>query len=128
MPAMTDSFENDIINYFLRGQDVSGGTAYLALSTTTPSETGSFTEPNTAYGYSRQLLGLGAPSGGSGTNQSTITFGPCVTTNWGSIVAVGIFFEASGGSLKMYKTITPKSVSVGQTIAWTAGILTVSFD
>lgn len=128
MPA-TDSFENDIINHFMRGQSLPVGTAYLALSTTTPNEDGTnFTEPSTANGYARQSLNLPAPTTGTASNPSTITFGPATNASWGTITYLGVFLVSTGGTVKIIKNTTPRSVGLGGSISFDAGIVAVAID
>lgn len=128
MPA-TDSFENEIINHFMRGVSQSTSSAYLALSTTTPAEDGTnFTEPSTSDGYARQALNLGAPSAGTATNPSTITFGPAVNNSWGTITHLGVFFVSTGGSLKIFKSTTPRSVGLGGSLSFDPTILALTVD
>lgn len=127
MPSMTDSFENAITNYFLRGGIGSG--VYLGISTTTPTETGTnFTEPSTSNGYGRQAITFSNPTTGTCSNTNVITFGPCTNTSWGSISYIGIFSASTGGTLYMTKIVAARTVSVGDSISYQVGDITVTFD
>lgn len=130
MPACSDSFEADIIDYFLRNQSVTQPTTvYLGLSSTTPTEAGgNFTEPS-GNGYARQAVTWGAPSAGVSTNTNAITFGPNTGSDWGTMTYLGLFFASTGGTVKLYKVLgSSRTITVGASLTWAAGDLTSSFD
>lgn len=129
MGAATDSFEADIINYFLRNQVVTQPTTiYLALSSTVPIEDGSnFTELS-GNGYARVAITLGAPSAGVTSNTAAVTFGPATGSNWTTVVAVGVFFASSGGTAKLFKQVSSKTVNVGNSLTWGIGDLAFTVD
>jgi hypothetical protein len=72
---------------------------YIALSTTAPNADGTnFTEPSSAAGYARAIIGLSgtsatqvmsAPSAGSTSNTSIIFF-PEATASWGTVTHFGL--------------------------------------
>ena len=88
---------------------------YIALSTTSPNSDGSnFTEPATASGYARSIIGLSgtsatqvmsAPASGASSNSSIIFF-PEATSSWGTVTHFGLYTAATGGSLVLYGTLT----------------------
>lgn len=126
--AMTDYFENAVINHMLRNQSFTPpSTIYLALYTTAPGETGGGTEVS-GNGYARQAITLSAASGGSASNSSDITF-PTATGSWGTIVAAGIFDASSGGNLLLWGDLTQsKTVDAGEQLKFPAGNLTITLD
>lgn len=105
---------------------VSYGTIYIGLSTTVPSlnsSTGAIenvTEPDTSYGYSRELVGSSSVSStqifGSVTydstnscfvisNTSQIKFNKA-TSAWGTIKAFCLYSTSTGGTPLFYGTLT----------------------
>ena len=112
----------------LRGQAFTPpSTIYLALYTVAPSDAGGGTEVS-GGGYARQSFTLTAASGGASENSADITF-PTATSNWGTIVAVGIFDASTGGNLLMWADLTQsKTVNSGDTFKINAGDLDISFD
>lgn len=129
MGALTDYLENKLIDQLLRGQTYSfPSTMYMALFTSTPSDTGGGTEVS-GTGYARVSIactmanwsgtqGTGttvASTGTAGTtyNNSAITFGS-PTASWGTITAVGLYDASSGGNLLIWSLLTTsKTVNSG---------------
>lgn len=96
MSKISNYLENVIINHFLRNTATSSPSAvYLALYTTDPTDADTGTEVS-GGSYARQAITFSAPSNGSTSNSSTITF-PTATGNWGTITHMGIRDASSGG-------------------------------
>lgn len=139
MAALSDFFENKLIDFLLRGQalGITGATAasgtgpattYVALFTANPSDNGGGTEV-TGGSYARVAVtsslanwagtqssgSTTASSGTSGTtsNNSSITF-PAPTANWGVITGFGVYDASTGGNLLFYGALTTnKTVNNG---------------
>ena len=129
MAAKTNYLENQMIDWFFRGQTFTPpANFHFALFTVAPTDAGVGTEV-TGGRYARvsvarrlaSVEGTNAPgsttpsTGTTGTtsNNSVITF-PAPTANWGSIVAMGVFDAATGGNLLLYGNLTqPKTVNNG---------------
>jgi len=128
MAAISDYYENKIIDHMLRGQAFTPPSAiYLALYTTAPSDAGGGTEVS-GGSYARQSFTLTAASGGASSNSADITF-PTATADWGTIVAVGIFDASTGGNLLMWANLTAsKTVNSGDTFKINAGDLDITLD
>lgn len=128
MAGATDSFEADIINYFFRNQAVSQPAAiYMGLSSTVPNEDGTNFTELVGDGYARVAVSLAAPTNGTSATSGAVTFGPA-SANWSTVVAVGIFFASSGGDLKLFKSVSAKSVTSGTSLTWAAGDLVFTVD
>lgn len=88
---------------------------YIALSTTAPNADGTnFTEPSSAAGYARSIIGLSGttatqvmsnPTAGASSNTSIIFF-PEATASWGTVTHFGLYSSQTGGSLVLYGTLT----------------------
>ena len=88
---------------------------YIALSTTVPNaDVTNFTEPSSAGGYARAIIGLSgtratqvmsAPAAGSTSNTSIIFF-PEATASWGTVTHFGLYTAQTGGNLVLYGTLT----------------------
>ena len=134
MGSKSNYLEEKWLNHILRGTAYTApGTAYIALFTAAPSDSGGGTEVGTGA-YARVVLNSTAASwnapGTSGTidNASAITFA-VATANWGTVVAFGLFDTLSGGSLLYWGTLdTNKSVDNGDTAQFNAGSLDISED
>ncbi len=93
---------------------------WVALSTTTPTATGTnFTEPG-GGSYARVEIDAAdwaAASGGapSSVATSSLVQFPEATGSWGSITHVGLYSLSSGGTLSYWGALTtPRSVTTGQ--------------
>lgn len=155
MAALTDSFENKLIDFLFRAQALglanssagagSGPTSlYVGLFTTAPTDSTAGTEVS-GGSYARVAVtsslanwagtqsagSTTASTGTSGTtsNNGTITF-PAPTANWGTIVAAGVFDSSSGGMLLAYGALTTnKTVNNGDAApSFAAAALTFQID
>lgn len=94
---------------------------YLALYTTAPTQSGGGTEVS-GTSYARQVIAFGAAnSSGVATNSGTITF-PSAGSNWGTVVAVGIFDALTDGNLLGYDYLSQaRAIYTGDTIIFNIG-------
>lgn len=126
MSAMSDYTENNLVDFLMRAQAYSPGTArYVALFTAAPSDGGGGTEVS-GGSYARaqldasatnwtntQASGTGASTGtgGATANAVAITF-PAPTANWGQATHWGMFDAPTGGNLRFHGALTvPKTVN-----------------
>jgi len=128
MSKISNYLENVIINHFLRKTPTSSPSAvYLALYTSDPTDADTGTEVS-GGSYERQAITFSAPSNGSTSNSSTITF-PTATGNWGTLTHVGIRDDSSGGNLLFYGPLaTSKTITTGDQFIVNSGNLTVTID
>lgn len=155
MAADSDTLENKLIDWLMRGQalglngaSAAAGTGpttlYVALFTSSGSDTGPGTEV-TGGSYARVAVasslanwagtqGAGtttASSGTSGTtsNNNAITF-PAPSAAWGSVVEFGVFDSATGGTeLFRAALATSKTINNGDPApSFAAGALTYQLD
>ncbi len=128
MGAFTDYLENKLLDHVLRNTAyTSPTTVYVALFTAAPGEAGGGTEVS-GGGYARQAVTFSAPSAGSTSNSSDITF-PTATADWGTITHFAIFDASTGGNMLYYGQLTSSvTVNSGQQLTIPAGNLTISHD
>lgn len=155
MSALSDTFENKLIDFLLRAQalGITGATAaagtgpattYVALLTAAPSDTGGGTEVS-GNAYARvavtsslanwagtQSAGSTTTSSGTGgttSNNAAITFPTPTPSGWGLVTHLGVYDAASGGNLLFYAALTAsKTINSGDSVSFAAGSLTFQID
>lgn len=155
MTALTDTFENKLIDFLFRGQalGITGASAaagsgptnlYVGLFTVNPTDGTAGTEVS-GNAYARVAVasslanwagtqGAGttaASSGTSGTtsNNGVITFPTPTPSGWGTVVGFGIFDASSGGNLLAFGALTTsKTINPGDPVTFPAGSLTFQID
>lgn len=126
MPGATTFARGKILDH-LRGKTAwAMPTAYIALFTVAPTESGGGTEAN--YGNYARIATSGADwtasSGSAGTNANAIVFPGC-TSGSNAIVAWGVYDAATSGNLLWFGTC---SITVTPPVAprFLAGALTLN--
>ena len=114
--AFTNSGSASILNGLIgKGASVPLSNCYLGLSSTVPTGDGTnFTEPPSASGYARAIIGLqnqvatqvmDLPSGGVTQNKDIIFF-PEASASWGTLTHFGLFSAPTGGTLVLYGALS----------------------
>lgn len=155
MTALSDTFENKLIDFLFRGQalGITGASAaagsgpttlYVGLFTTSPADAGGGVECS-GNAYARVSVasslaswagtqGAGttaASSGTSGTtsNNGVITFPTPTPGSWGTVVAFGIFDATTGGNLLAWAPLSASVViNANQPVTFPAGSLQFQID
>lgn len=100
-------------------------TAYVALYTAAPSDSGGGTEV-TGGSYARKSTAgadWAASSGGSIANAAVITF-VTATGSWGTVTHFGVFDAATVGNLLWWGALgTSKVIGTGDSASWAIGAL-----
>ncbi|MFT4175012.1 MAG: hypothetical protein QM627_00005 [Luteolibacter sp.] len=133
MGGFSDYLENKIADHVFGGGDYTRpATIYVALYTSTPTDSGGGTELS-GGGYARAAVTNNStnwPTASSGLkrNGAAITF-PTASTSWGTIVAFGIFDAASGGNLLAWGALdVAKAVGGGDTPSFGVNALQFQLD
>lgn len=127
MSTFSDYLENAVLNHVFRNVALtSPATVHLALYTVSPSDAGGGTEV-TGSGYSRQSITFGAPSGGAIANTNLVSF-TASGGNFGTIVAVAIFDNSTGGNMLAWDAITSATVNDGDSIQFPIGDIDITLD
>lgn len=132
MAGFIDTLEQAILDHVLNDGSYSPpANWYIALSTTTPTETGSnFTEPS-GNNYSRVSTAAADWAAASGTapasksNSAAITF-PTASGSWGTITHFGLFIASSGGTVQIWGALAAsKAVASTDTPYFDVGALVI---
>ena len=101
---------------------------YLALYTAPPTDIGGGTEV-TGGGYARVDTSgkWEVPVNGSTTNSAEILY-PKATSDWGAIIAIGLFDDLVAGNLLYWGTITGMAIGINETARFIAGALQLNED
>lgn len=137
MPYM-DTTKNNFLDQFFADYGAAGS-LWLVAYTATGNEdgTGSFTEVPNANGYARVAMttaSFAAASASAGVssraNGGTIAFPAASGGDWGTVVGVGLVDSATygAGNLRAFSTFSGVAVNDGNTLQFTIGNLTLSFD
>lgn len=144
--ALSNSYENAVLNHLFRRQ--TDGTArdtltqpgtngsagiYVALFYGTAAtvlanlEANNVTNEITLGSYTRQLVGFGSASGGSITNNTTVTF-PTATANYdGQVTVLAVMDASTGSGVIAYGELTvAKTVTTGDTFQIAISNLSIS--
>lgn len=105
MSGKTNYLETQLLNHVLRGVSYSAPSAiYVGLFTSAPTEAGGGVEVS-GGGYVRQTVVFTAPAPDSCSNSADVTF-PVATTDWGTLEALALFDQASGGNMLYFANLT----------------------
>lgn len=143
--AMTDSWENSLIDFLFRGQAYTPPThVYIGLFTTCPTDSTAGTEVSggsyarvdpgaaglTIWSSTNSSSGTTTSSGTIGTtyNLGVLTF-PTATADWGTVTCFGGFTASSSGTLLFYASLTAsRSITNGSTASFAAAALSFQVD
>lgn len=129
MGSSTNYLELELLDHAL-GTGVAfsqPGQVYCALFTAAPGEGGGGTEVAGA-GYVRDAVNFNAASGASAnaTNSNALSW-TATGGNFGTVVAIGLFDQSSGGNMLFYSDLSVnKTVNDGDTLDIAAGAISVT--
>lgn len=145
MAAMTNSLENKLIDFLIRGQSYTPpANWFIGLLTAAPTDStpgtevtgGSYARVSVAASLANWAGTQGAGTtvastgtGGTTSNNNVITF-PAPTANWGTVVAFGFYTLSSGGDLEIFASLAVNRVISNGDIApqFAAADLTFQID
>ena len=144
MSSKTNAFETSFLNHIFQNAAIANigdgpglpaaatvGDLYVALFTTSPTETGGGTEA-TFGAYARQAVartsGGWTVSGNQASNTAAVTFAEC-TSGSETINGFAIMTAAASGDMLFYSDVgTPRAVSTGVTLEFAIGAITITED
>ena len=128
--AMTNALEQSVLNHVFAQMSLSyPSNVYLGLFTTLPDDDGTGGTEFTNYDGIRKAMkaSMGTASGGTISNTAAFQF-----ENFGveaTIVGVGVWTAATGGTLWWYGPLTAnKTVAAGDSLQFPVGALTFTLD
>jgi len=124
--SASNYLENKLIDHSLGTTTYTKPSAvYVALYTTSPSDTGGGVEV-TGGSYSRKVVTFSAASSGSASSNVNVNFTTMPTC---VITAIGVLDSLTSGNLLYWGTLaSSRSVSSGDTVSISSGNLTVTLD
>lgn len=128
--SKSDYLENKINDHIVGKTSYTMPTAYVALFTAAPSDSGGGTEVSGGSYARKSTAGAdwNASSGGSISNANAITF-VTATGSWGTVTHFGVFDASSAGNLLFWAALTTsKTISNGDTASFAAGALVHTED
>ena len=132
MGRISDSYANQLLDLaFSKATNNFPATLYVALSTTTPTNTGgSVTEPSgNAYArvaVTNNATNFPAASSRSKSNGTDIVF-PTATGSWGTVTHFAIYDASTSGNFVAWGALTvPVSVVSGATVTFATGSLVIN--
>lgn len=133
MAELSNAAELLVLDWILTtGTPTRPAASALALDTTTISDTdtgATISEPPDANGYDRQVVTWNAAAAGAATNSSAETFGPNITTNWGSITDVAVCDTAtyaSGGVVVYTALDTARTINIDDSLNFATSSISVT--
>lgn len=128
--SKSDYLENKLLDHQVGKTSYTMPTAYVALFTAAPSDTGGGTEV-TGGSYARKTTAgadWNAAASGSTSNANALTF-PTATASWGTVTHWGIYDASSAGNLLRWAALTTsKTIASGDTASFAAGALVLTED
>ena len=142
--ALTNTYENSLIDWLMRGQALTPpATGYVALFTSCPTDSTAGTEvsggsyarvavtaslANWAGTQSAASTTASSGTGGTTSNNSVITF-PAATADWGTVNCFGYMTASTSGTLVFYAALTgSRNITNGSTASFAAAALTFQID
>ena len=131
--SFTDGMEVEVLK-MITGQATSiitttPITPYVALTTTTPTDSAAGTEVSgNNYARISSASKWATPSAGSVANNATITFAT-PSGSWGTVVAMGVFDASSSGNLLAWADLAvSKTIGSGDVVTFPVGDFDVTLD
>lgn len=126
----TDYAEAKVLDHLNGKTSFTMPTAYVALFTAAPSDSGGGTEV-TGGSYARVATTgstWAAASSGSTSNAAVVTF-PTASASWGTVTHYATFDASSGGNMLRWAALTvSKTIGSGDTAAFAIGALAQTED
>lgn len=126
--ALSNTTEDLVLAWLLTTAAVTRPTAwYLALYTSDPTDADVGTEVS-GFGYARQAITFGSPSGGMAANTSTHLF-EAAGGSWGTITHAGIRSASTGGTLYWHGALAvAKIIDDGEALYFDVNDIQVAAD
>jgi len=132
MGSMSDYAENKILEHLVGKTSWTKPTAYLALSTADPGDSGSgLTEPS-GFAYARKATAGSdweAATGGSITNATELDFPAASGGSWGTITHLALMDNSTGGNMLASTALnSPQPIPNGNQAKFGPGTIILTLD
>lgn len=131
MGSFSNYAENKVLDHIVGKTSFAMPTAYIALSTADPLDTGGGIAEPVGNNYARKSTAgadWAAALGGSISNANAITFNQA-SGSWGTISHFALFDASSGGNMIAHGQLSQsKAVANGDTPSFASGQLTITLD
>jgi hypothetical protein len=123
---LSDYLENKVLDHILGTTTYTKpSTVYLALYTTTPTDSTSGTEV-AGGSYARKVITFGASSSGAATNNTNVDFTLMPTC---TVTGIAVLDALTSGNILVYGALgSSKAVSSGDTLRIASGDLSISIN
>jgi hypothetical protein len=126
----TDYAENKVLDHINGKTSFTMPTAYVALFTAAPSDSGGGTEVS-GGSYARVATSgatWSAASAGASSNAAVVTF-PTASASWGTVTHYALFDASTAGNMLRWAALTTsKTVASGDTASFAIGALSMTED
>jgi len=131
MGSFNDYTENKVLDHITGKTAFTQPTAYIGLSTASPTDDASGLAEPSGNGYTRVTTvgsDWNAASGGSVDNANALTF-PEASGSWGTVTHFALFDAATNGNMLAWGTLdASRAIVSGQTPRFAAGTLVITLD
>lgn len=126
--AFTDFLENELLDHVFRNASYTPPTTvYVALTTTTPTDSAAGTEVS-GNNYARTAATFGAASGGAISNSGAVTF-PTPSGSWGTITHFEIWDASTNGNRLAWGALSQSESPInGNTVEFATGELDITLN
>lgn len=124
----THAYANTVGDLIFRNQAFTAPTTvYVALVTTTPTQTAAGTEVS-GGSYARQAATFSAFASSASSNSATVTF-PTATADWGTVTHFEVYTASTAGTRIGYGALTSsRNITNGTTASFAGTTLTITFS
>ena len=128
MSSFSDYAENAVLNHIVGKTAFTMPTAYVALFTAAPSDSGGGTEV-TGNNYARKSTAAAdwtTASGGAISNANAITFAT-PSGSWGTVTHFALFDASTAGNMLAWAPLTAsQAIGTGNTVSFAVGDLDIT--
>lgn len=130
MSSFSDYAENKVLDHIVGKTSFTMPTAYVALFTAAPSDSGGGTEVS-GSNYSRKSTAgadWAAASGGATSNANAITFAT-PSGSWGTVTHFALFDASTTGNMLAWAPLSAsQAVGTGNTVSFAVGDLDITLS
>ena len=130
MAGLSDYLENKLLDHIVGKTSYTMPTAYVALFTAAPSDSGGGTECSGGSYARKSTAGADwtAASGGATSNANAITF-VTPTGSWGTVTHFALFDASTAGNMLAWGALSAsQAIGTGNTVSFAVGDLDITLS